>query len=119
MSGLVTRTRRRGSAIAVVIVMLAMLQIAALSMLTGGADDAEEVVLRVQTLRAFYAGESGAVMSLGDALRGLPPPTSGTVIELPGASVELLETPWDGAGEALVVEGRSVSARRRFEIRLE
>jgi hypothetical protein len=118
MSGESARTRR-GAAIAVVVVMLAMLQIAALSMLTGGADDAEEVVLRVQTLRAFYAGESGAAMALGDALRGLPPPSAGTVIELPGASVELLETPWDGAGASLVVEGRSVSARRRFEIRLE
>lgn len=119
MSGCFTRGGRRGAAIVMVVVMLAMLQLAALSMLTGGADDAEEVVLRVQTLRAFYAGESGVVMSLGDALRGLPPPPAGTVIELPGASVELLESPWEGVGGAMVVEGRSVSARRRFEIRLE
>ncbi|USN98756.1 MAG: hypothetical protein H6810_11420 [Phycisphaeraceae bacterium] len=102
-----------------VIVMLALLELTVLSSLGGTADDADEVVLRIETLRAFYAAESGAVLALSDELRGLTPPGTGDELLLPNARVEFLQTPWDDEGDVLTVEGRSDAARRRIQISLE
>lgn len=102
-----------------VIVMIALLQLMVINSLGGTADDADEVVLRIQTLRAFYAAESGAVVALADELRGVDPPGTGELLLLPNASAEFFQTPWDDSGDLLVVEGHADIARRRIQISLE
>lgn len=109
---------RRGAVLVVVFVMIALIQLAVISAVAGTADDAEEIVLRVQTLRAFYAAESGAVIAIAEEIRGNPPPRAGDVLELPGGLVEFIETPWAGGG-LLVIEGRATFARRRIQIQME
>ncbi|MBZ0171497.1 MAG: hypothetical protein K8E66_03880 [Phycisphaerales bacterium] len=110
---------RRGAVLAMVIVLIALLQLMVITSLGGAADDADEVVLRIQTLRAFYAAESGAVVALSDELRGITPPGAGELLALPNGVAVFLQTPWDDEGGLLVVEGRADIARRRIQISLQ
>ncbi len=114
-----TNTSRRGAVLAMVIVMLALLQLTVISSVRGTTDDTDEVVLRIQTLRAFYASESGALIALAEDLRGNTPPGTGDTLELPNAAATFLETPWDDGNDTLEVEGQADIARRRIRISLE
>ncbi len=113
------RKTRRGAVLAMVIVMLSLLQLTVISSVKGTTDDTDEAVLRVQTLRAFYASESGALIALAEDLRGNTPPGTGDTLALPNATATFLETPWDDGNNILEVEGQADAAHRRIQVGLE
>lgn len=113
------KTSRRGAVLAMVIVMLALLQLTVISSIKGTTDDSDEAVLRVETLRAFYASESGALIALAEDLRGNPPPSTGGTLALPNATATFIETPWDDGNNILEVEGQADAAVRRIQVNLE
>ena len=104
---------RRGFAVASVVVLLLMLNILAFGTMDGARDDGGVAALRIETLRALYAAESGVTVVIGEMASGRDAPTPGTTIEIEGATVEIEE----GAGEGEIrLQGRAGMGRRRIAV---
>ena len=74
--------------------------------------------MRIETLRAFYAAESGAWATMALKLSAGALPESGGRSDLGLASIEFLEVP-AGATGTVVIEGRSGSASRRVTLEFQ
>jgi hypothetical protein len=108
---------RRGSALVVVVVVMAVLGIAIAGAVQPLVYEAETVSLRVETTRAFYAAESGAAVIVQTAVGGITGPVDGDVVIFNGSAVRYIQMPIDGA--SAIVEGSSGSAVRRIEMMFE
>lgn len=110
------RAARRGTILVASVILLGVLALATLSAVDAGADDARLSALRFDSLRAFYAGESGVAAALERRMTAPGDPLTGT-ITLPDGSEAVVIDPLDEAGSGtLVVEGRAGEARRRIEV---
>lgn len=118
MSTRQSTSRRRGVAIAMVVVMLAMLHLMVIGGVSAAGDEARIGSLRVETSRAFYLAEAGSVITIKTLSDGLTPPEQGTELALPGGEVAFVTVPETPTGE-VVVEGRSGFGKRRVSITLE
>lgn len=105
-------------AVVVAVLVLAMLQVMVALSIRPTADESLSAVLRAETVRAFYAAESGAAIVLRTVLETGAPPEVGTTRELGGAVAEVVASSDPGEG-VIVVEGRAGSARRRVEFEVE
>jgi len=112
-------TKRRGAGVAVVVVMLAVLNIAVLGSVSAAAGESHVGAMRIETIRAFYAAESGAAVAVRESLAGADMPDVGSFIELNGARVEFIEVPDAGVAGDIVVLGQSGFGKRRVGITLE
>lgn len=109
--------RRRGMAVAVIVVVLAVLSLTLLGSVRPVRQETGAALLRVQTLRAFYAAESGVTVVIGGMGAGLELPEPGDSLTLSEQSVEFEAVP-DGSG-VIVVTGSSGGARRRISLDIE
>ncbi|MFI4896546.1 MAG: pilus assembly PilX N-terminal domain-containing protein [Phycisphaerales bacterium JB059] len=109
---------RRGIAIAVLVIIFALLSFVVIAAVGGSAGDAQIAAIRVETVRASYAAESGAVIIFRSLLDGEDLPPSGSEISLGAESILFVETPPDGVG-TVIVEGRCGLASRRFSLEIE
>lgn len=105
-----------------VVIVLTLVAIVALGLAVAGsfeplAHEAETAAGRVESARAFYAAESGALIALGALAHAGPIPEPGDEIALPFQTVRFLEVP-AGAGD-LVTEGVSGAAARRVRLQIE
>lgn len=108
---------RRGVALAMVAALLGVVALAVSGAVVAGADDAAHVRLRADSLRAFYAAESGVAASVWALARG-EALTEGVTLPL-GERVEVIEAfPDEGSGVS-TLEGVSGDARRRLTIEVE
>lgn len=110
--------RRRGVALAMVAALLGVVALAVSGAVVAGAEDSLQTRLRAESLRAFYAAESGAMASVwslgeGEALVG-------TLVYPLGESVEIV-SPFEDEGEpgSTTLEGVAGEARRRITIEVE
>ena len=112
--------RRRGAVIAVVVLLLGVVNVTTLAILYGSADDASISVLRVETVRAFYAAESGAiaVAKLRENKAALPAANSQLVLPTATATYEQVPTSVQTTG-TLIVRGNSGEAQRRIRLDFE
>ncbi|MEM1331464.1 MAG: hypothetical protein AAGG07_12985 [Planctomycetota bacterium] len=110
--------RRRGAAIAALVILLAMVNLSVIAASRGATHESESSLLRVQAARAFFAAESGAMASVRAMIVG-DTGVAGAVVELGNAEYELVELPERGALGSLVVEGRSGAAIRRIQLLVE
>ncbi|MFO0831615.1 MAG: hypothetical protein U0637_07200 [Phycisphaerales bacterium] len=110
------RARRRGTGIAALILLLAVLNIAAMGVLAAGTDESDLSVSRAQTIRAFYAAESGgvAVLKLTQSRQTLP--TAGSTLNLTNATCTYESVPSATTGGTLWVTATSGDARRRIAV---
>lgn len=108
---------RRGMAIAVIVVVLAVLSLAVAGSVRPVIHETDASLLRVQTLRAFYAAESGFMVYAGTIGADLDPPESGDSIAWPEQTVLFVQIP-DGAGTAKIA-GTSGGATRELNIQVE
>ncbi len=108
---------RRGSVMAVVLVVMAVLGLVVAGSVQPLTQEADLAALRVETTRAFYAADSGATVILGLVNAGLAMPEAGDETRIGLQTVRYVRTT-DGVGE-VVVEGASGLATRRIELRLE
>lgn len=108
---------RRGSVLAVLIVVLALMALVVAGVVRPLRDEASLTTMRVETLRAFYAAESGAYVVAQGYLGRCEMPVEGSGVTLSGESVVFTQVP-DASGVA-VVEGLSGDACRRIELMLE
>ena len=109
---------RRGIAIAVLVIIFAVISFVVIAAVGGASGDTQASALRVETARAFYAAESGAVIVFRSVTAGEPLPVSGTQIDLGDEVIEFIETPAGSSG-IVVIEGRSGLARRRISLEIQ
>ncbi|MEM9372402.1 MAG: hypothetical protein AAGA55_02050 [Planctomycetota bacterium] len=109
------RQSRRGMAVAVIVVVMAALSLAVAGSVRPARQEADVASLRVQTVRAFYAADSGIAVLIGTIQSGLDAPDAGDTIVwgLQSAEFELVDT------DAVTVIGRSGQAERRVTLEFE
>ena len=110
--------RRRGIAIAVLVIIFALISFVVIAAVGGSAGDAQTAAIRVETARAFYAAESGAVIIFRSVADGEDLPASGTQITLGSETIEFVDSPPGGTG-TVILEGRSGMATRRISLEIE
>jgi len=101
-----------------VIIVLALINLAVIGAIRSTGDESQVGALRIETVRAFYAAESGATIATRTFISGWTPPPEGSVITLGNAEAEYVAVPVGGVG-SLVVEGRSGFGRRRISLELQ
>ncbi|HYF15510.1 MAG TPA: hypothetical protein VD971_10620 [Phycisphaerales bacterium] len=114
-----TDPRRRGAALAAVLLMLVALNVCAVLVTAGGTDDANLLALRVETARALYAADSAASVVLRLRAAGGTMPSEGSTLTLTHSSAVYQEVPQLSEEPAtLEVLGRSGRAARRVRVEL-
>lgn len=108
---------RRGSALVVVVIVMAILSLVVAGAVRPVRDESDLATLRVETTRAFYASESGAIIMMNAVLGNAPMPNSGDSITLNGQAILFVQIP-DNQG-VVIIEGSSGDARRRVEFTAE
>lgn len=111
--------RCRGVALAVVIVVLAMLNLVVMGSVRPSGDEAVLGAMRAETTRAYYAAESGAFIAVRAVVGRLEPPTVGSEQAVGVATVAFIDLPPRGEVGQIIVEGRSGEARRRLNLLVE
>ena len=111
------RHTRRGTVIVVIVVVMAILALVVAGAVRPVRDESDLATLRVETARAFYASESGAIILMNAVLGNTSMPVSGSSITLDGQTINFIQIP-DDQGIA-IVEGSSGDARRRIEFTTE
>ena len=109
--------RKRGVIVLIAVVVLAVINIAVIGAVAGSASDAHVGSLRVETVRAFYAAESGATIAVKGMIGPSSPPAEGSTLTIGSQTVTFVQIE-DPPGE-LIVEGEAGFARRRLSIDLE
>jgi hypothetical protein len=113
-----TDGRRHGFAVALVVIVLAVLNIAVIGTITASGDDAQLGAMRLETVRAFYAAESGAVTCVKLSSQSMTMPAAGSQQSLGSATIEFTQVPASGQPGTIVVIGRSGFGERRVRITL-
>ncbi|MCW5777684.1 MAG: hypothetical protein KIS87_14705 [Phycisphaeraceae bacterium] len=111
--------RKSGVALAIVIVVLAMLNLVVMGSIRPAGDEVVLGAMRAETTRAFYAAESGAFIAVRAIIGGLEPPTIGSEQTVGVATLTFVSLPPTGEVGEIVVEGRSGEARRRLNLLVE
>lgn len=109
---------RRGMAIVAVVVMIAIIHITVMGAVTRGGAEADILALRIETVRAFFAADSGVIIWLREDAAGSTP-DSGESVSIGSQKVLWVDSPEAGETGTLVVEGQSGRARRRLSVELE
>lgn len=112
------RQVRRGMAIVVVIVMVAVIHLTVIGAVTRGGHSADVASLRIETMRALFAADSGVMVWLREDAAGRTP-ESGDELNMGVQRVLFVESPEAGETGVLTVEGQSGRARRRVSVELE
>lgn len=108
---------RRGTVLAVVVLLLAAINVITMTVLYGTGDDAAIGALRIETVRALYAAESGTLAVAKLRERRLTLPAAGSALSLPNARATYEQVPAANAPTgSLVVRGTSGDAARRIRL---
>jgi Tfp pilus assembly protein PilX len=109
--------RRRGTGLAAVLLLVAVIGLAGLAVLASAPADSQIAAMRVETARALYASDSGAVAVIKLRMESKALPTQGTTLALPSATATYAVVPAGGTGsQRLVVIGVSGDGQRRIEL---
>ncbi|MFK7759032.1 MAG: pilus assembly PilX N-terminal domain-containing protein [Phycisphaerales bacterium] len=114
MSKTHTYTNRRGSVLAVLVVILAVLGLVVAGSVRPVKDEATLAGMRVETMRAFYAAESGTIVLVSAYMGDAVMPLEGSEVVLNGQSIVFTQIPEQGG--AAIVHGKSGDATRRIEL---
>jgi hypothetical protein len=108
---------RRGSVLAVLVVVLALMGLVIAGSVRPLRDEASLATMRVETVRAFYAAESGTVITIQGYLGLATMPVEGSEIVLNDQTIQFTQIP--ALGGTAVVHGLSGDAIRRIELELQ
>jgi hypothetical protein len=109
---------RRGAAVAVLVLMLAVIQMVVVSGVDGSADDAGQAVLRLLSTRAQYAADGAGMIVTRQVKEGQHVPPVGTILTIGSATATVVEAPTAGSAGEVVVDVRCDRATRRIRISL-
>ncbi len=108
---------RRGSGLASLVLVLALLNIVVMGLMAPSGEQSELDALRLDTTRAFYAAESGGRVVVRCLKSGIGLPTAGTTLSVGPGTAQFVQVPAGVNGEAVVL-GSSGLAQRRLRITL-
>jgi hypothetical protein len=100
----------------VVILLLAAIQLVVVGSVASSGDESSLSEVRVQGIRGFYAGESGAIIGAKSLMSGLTLPSVGSSLSLGNASVKYVAVPDPVVGGELVLDGSSGQVSRRIRV---
>lgn len=109
---------RRGAALAAVITLLAIVNIALIAAARSSSDQADAATLRIESERAFYAAESGVMLLIGRLGSGDEPPEAGETVTFGGQRIEYAVVPESETGTFEIL-GQSGRGYRRVLIEIE
>ena len=109
--------QRRGIVLIVIVVVMAILALVVAGAVRPVRDEAELARLRVETVRAYYAAESGGVILMNALMGNVELPEEGDSLSLGLQTLEFVQLPDEDP--VAVVEGRSGDATRRIELTTE
>ncbi len=112
---------RHAMALVVAVIMLSVVALVSLGALTSAADDARVGSLRIESLRAFYAAESGAMLSRRQQREDAAAPLAGT-FTLPEGQRFTVIAPFKAAPldpGVSTIDGLCGRAARRAEVEAE
>ncbi len=112
-------TSRRGLAVLVVVVLLAAANIVVIGTLSGSAADASIASFRVDSVRACYATESGAIAVVKTTQLSSTRPTVGTTYTVGNGTFVVTAMPAVSATGSVNVTGVSGSATRRMRVQVQ
>ncbi|MFG0258192.1 MAG: PilX N-terminal domain-containing pilus assembly protein [Phycisphaerales bacterium JB043] len=110
--------RHRATVLVISTIILAMLSMSIAIAVSATGDDARVSMLRFESLKAFYAAESGVQAAIRQQIDDGANPLS-TTTTLPNGAVYEITDPFDAtpaAPGALKVEGRTTIARRTVSV---
>lgn len=114
-----TPPRSRGAAIAMIVLLLAAVQLVVISGLTGSSDEADSSVRRVLMTRARYAADGARLIMIRQFQRGFEIPAAGTEWTI-GASIARVESapvaPATGVAE---IRAHADTSRRTIVVPLD
>lgn len=110
--------RRRGMALLAVLVMIGIIHLTVINAVTRGSTESDVLALRLETVRAMFAADSGVYVWLRADAAGQTP-EAGSALNVGRDAVIFVESPEAGESGSLVVEGQSGRARRRVMVDLE
>ena len=109
---------RRGAAVAAVVLLIAAVQMVAITSVGGGRHDADQAIRRVMTQRAYFAADAAALIASRQAQSGLTPPTAGTSLAVGNATATFKQTTGALTAGDIIVEGKADNSARRVKISL-
>jgi|GEM_PF-6539770 len=109
---------RRGSGVIVVVLVLAAMQLVMLGSVTSSGDESAVSSLRVDGIRAFFAGESGAIVASKTVMASLTPPAADSTLAIGSAQVKFVTVPDPTLGGTLTLDGTSGEVTRRIRVTL-
>lgn len=112
-----TPSERRGSILAVLVVVMALMGLIVVGMIRPLRDEAALAALRVETVRAYYAAQSGVAITRSGYAGASELPSEGDEVTLHGQTVVFVKVP-ESSG-VVEIEGRSGDATRRIEFEVE
>jgi hypothetical protein len=105
--------RRRGTVIAIVVLLIAAINVTTIAVLYGGADDASVGVLRVESVRAFYAADAGVRVVTKLRANNATLPSPGATLTVPTGTAEYEVVPATATTAGMLrVRGMSGDAQR-------
>lgn len=108
---------RRGSALAVLVVVLALMGLIVAGSVRPMRDESSLAAMRVETVRAFYAAESGTIITIQGYLGATDLPVEGSEVTINNQVIRFTQMP--ELGGTAIVYGLSGDAIRRIELNLE
>lgn len=115
----VRTTRRRGAVIAVMVLLLAAVQMVALTTLGGSADETDQAVRRILAARAQFAADGAGAIVARQVRDGLTVPAAGTTWTIGSATARVVSAPHAATAGAIVIDVTCDRATRRVRITLE
>lgn len=106
-------SNRRGVVLIVIVVVMAFMALVVAGSVRPVRDEAQLATLRVETTRAFYSAESGAIIVMKAMMQQATMPAAGASIDFEGQSIRFIQIPEPGV--PAIVEGVSGDAIRRIE----
>jgi len=110
-------TTRRAMALAAVVLVMCVLNVAVFAMVLGTGDDNRVATLRGDSIRAFLAAESGLSIAVTELNAGRSVPDG--LLTLPGGETVQITTSAAVPPCTVVVLGRYGQAERRIEVELD
>jgi len=108
---------RKGTVLIVLVVIMAILALVVAGAVRPVRDESDIATLRVETVRAFYAAESGGIILMNGVIGQSTMPVEGSTIQLNGQQILFVQTP--DSQPVAIVEGICGDARRRVSFTTE